>query len=265
MSVYPPPTRNTSIFNSTDFGATTSTTVTQTFVDTYYLKKAGGQTVLALETFQGGIATNSITPYAGTTIDFGSNNLTTTGTGSVGSLSVSGAVNSGSLSVSGAVTTGSYTSWNTSSTTVGYTVSSSTGSVVSVTSATATKVNSSNLTLTPGIWFVQMWVQLGSGGTAGGVSVTNVSLGFNNSATTAFPTFSSTAGGYRYIYDPSSTYTPATGTSSTWPVLEYSQIIQVTSTMTNFYGVMQATWSITSGTTSLTLRDVSSVQATRIA
>ena len=256
MSVYPPPTRNTAIFNPVDFigASSASEYVTQTYVDDNYLKKSGGQSVLALETFQGGIATNAIQPYTGTTVDFAANNLTTTGS-----------VSAGSLTVSGAVTSGTYTSWNTSSNTVGYTVSSSTGTVTSVTSATPTKVNSSNLTLTPGIWLVQMWVVLASSGTAGGVSVSNVYLGFNNSASTALPTFSTTAGGYRYSYNTSSTYSPATGSASTWPILEYSQIIQVTSTITNFFGVMQATWSISSGTTNLAMRETSNVQATRIA
>ena len=60
MSAYPPPTKTSSIFNPTFFISSDSSTVTTDYLSTYYLKKAGGQTVLAQETFTGGIKTDSI-------------------------------------------------------------------------------------------------------------------------------------------------------------------------------------------------------------
>jgi cytoskeletal protein CcmA (bactofilin family) len=67
MSIYPPPDRTTSIFNPADFLTTgTEVGVSAAYVDTFYLKKAGNQTVVGQETFQGGILTNSIGLASGT-------------------------------------------------------------------------------------------------------------------------------------------------------------------------------------------------------
>jgi len=71
MSVQPPPTKDASIFNPSYFGSTTEG-VTIEYVDLNYLKKAGGQTVVAEETFTGGILTNSITPSSGNDISMAS-------------------------------------------------------------------------------------------------------------------------------------------------------------------------------------------------
>ena len=71
MSVYPPPTEDASIFNPSYFVSTTEG-VTAAYVDLLYLKKAGGQTVVAAETFTGGILTNSITPSSGNDITMAS-------------------------------------------------------------------------------------------------------------------------------------------------------------------------------------------------
>jgi len=60
MSVYPPPERDTSIFNPADFLSTTTDAVTAAYVAANYLKIAGNQTVVGQETFQGGILTNAI-------------------------------------------------------------------------------------------------------------------------------------------------------------------------------------------------------------
>jgi len=67
MSIYPPPDRTTSIFNPADFLTTdTEVGVSAAYVDTFYLKKAGNQTVVGRETFQGGILTNTIGLASGT-------------------------------------------------------------------------------------------------------------------------------------------------------------------------------------------------------
>ena len=84
MSVYPPPTEDASIFNPSYFVPTTEG-VTAAYVDLNYLKKAGGQTVVAAETFTGGILTNSITPSSGDSV------------GVIGNVNVSGAI-AGTLS-----------------------------------------------------------------------------------------------------------------------------------------------------------------------
>ena len=71
MSVYPPPTEDASIFNPSYF-VSPAEGVTAAYVDLNYLKKAGGQTVVAAETFTGGILTNSITPSSGNDITMAS-------------------------------------------------------------------------------------------------------------------------------------------------------------------------------------------------
>lgn len=60
MSVYPAPTRNAGIFNPTNFGGGDSSTITTSYLDANYLKISGGQTVVAKETFSGGIKTSTI-------------------------------------------------------------------------------------------------------------------------------------------------------------------------------------------------------------
>lgn len=60
MSVYPAPSRYPSIFNPALFWSYTSGTLTSAQADATYAKLAGGQTIVAQETFAGGILTNTV-------------------------------------------------------------------------------------------------------------------------------------------------------------------------------------------------------------
>lgn len=69
MSVYPPPTRNASIFNPSLFILSSSSEfLTGAQADYIYAQLAGGQTIAAQETFSGGILTNTIEPSSGTQV-----------------------------------------------------------------------------------------------------------------------------------------------------------------------------------------------------
>lgn len=85
MSIYPAPTRYPSIFNPADFSSFSNDSYLSTAdANSTYAKLAGGQTIVAQETFSGGIKTNSIVPATGTGITITGNssqtgNMTITG------------------------------------------------------------------------------------------------------------------------------------------------------------------------------------------
>jgi hypothetical protein len=113
MSVYPPPTEDASIFNPSYF-VSTAEGVTAAYVDLNYLKKAGGQTVVAAETFTGGILTNSITPSSGTSIGI-AGDINATGSYKIGSTDVLTSTSLGSAITSSSLTSvGTLTSLNVS-------------------------------------------------------------------------------------------------------------------------------------------------------
>lgn len=63
MSIYPPPSRYPSIFNPTDFSTfSTDTYLSTADANSTYAKLAGGQTIVAQETFSGGIKSDTIVP-----------------------------------------------------------------------------------------------------------------------------------------------------------------------------------------------------------
>lgn len=64
MSVYPPPERNSTIFNPADFSELNNYLTTSS-ADATYAKLAGGQTITAQETFAGGVKTASIVSSSG--------------------------------------------------------------------------------------------------------------------------------------------------------------------------------------------------------
>lgn len=102
MSVYPPPSRYPSIFNPSLFTSYSTGNLTTAQADATYAKLAGGQTIVAQETFSGGIKTNAIDLKSGS-------QLTVTAAASQfnGDLSCTGAISSDtSLS---ATTTQTYT------------------------------------------------------------------------------------------------------------------------------------------------------------
>jgi len=113
MSVQPPPTKDADIFNPAYFVSMTEG-VTAEYVDLLYLKKAGGQTVVAAETFTGGILTNSITPSTGTNIDM-AGDINATGAYKIGSTNVLTSTSLGSAVTSSSLTSvGTLTSLNVS-------------------------------------------------------------------------------------------------------------------------------------------------------
>lgn len=254
MSVYPPPTRSTSIFNSTDFGTTTSSTVTQTYVDTYYLKKAGGQTVLALETFQGGIATNSIAPYAGTTVDFGANNMTTTG-----NLSATNLTGSGTVTCSRLVNSGNIQSFTTlptlSSNNIGYSAIYTLATTTNVAAQYNVIANTGSLPV--GVWRVDVVASLAA--TTANYTLTGFYVGISDSAT-ALATYSNTVGGFRYDKY-SASYTVVFNDGRFQPTFNYNQTLTL-SAATTVYGFFYLNQG--SGGT-LTLTTNSYIQVTRLA
>lgn len=111
MSVYPPPTRNASIFNPTLFILSSSSEFLTGAQATYiYAQLAGGQTIAAQETFSGGIKTNSIAPATGSTVavsgtaTFATDITQSAGTAALKTVTATSVSNSGTLTQTGAAT-----------------------------------------------------------------------------------------------------------------------------------------------------------------
>jgi len=85
MSVYPPPSSYPAIFNPAVFVSDSSGSgISSAEADATYAKLAGGQTIVAQETFSGGIKTNTIVPATGTDVTITGNSSQT------GNLTISG-------------------------------------------------------------------------------------------------------------------------------------------------------------------------------
>ena len=85
MSVYPPPSSYPAIFNPSVFSSySNDLSLSTAQADATYAKLAGGQTIVATETFSGGIKTNTIVPATGTDVTITGNSSQT------GNLTISG-------------------------------------------------------------------------------------------------------------------------------------------------------------------------------
>ncbi|NBO26234.1 MAG: hypothetical protein EBU96_05485 [Actinobacteria bacterium] len=258
MSVYPPPTRTTAIFNPVDFigASSASEYVTQSYVDDNYLKKSGGQSVLALETFQGGIATNEIEPYTGTDINFAGNITQDSGkTTSLNTTTVNGTVTCSRLICSGNIQ--SFTTLPTFATTnIGYSAIFPLTTTTTV-AAGYNKLNTTGATIPTGVWLVNAVAALSA--TTSNYTLTGFYIGVSDSAT-ALATYSTAVGGLRYDKY-SSSHTVVFNDVRFQPIFEYSQTITL-SASTTLYGFFYL--NAGSGGT-LQLSTNSYLQVTRIA
>lgn len=285
MSVYPAPTRNASIFNPALFtsSSSSSTTLTVSQANSTYAKLAGGQTILSQETFQGGVLTNAIGPWSGTTVSVNDDlyvagaistpdNIVSSGTvqgsilSAVNSSSIKDATAT-SLQVSGTVTctqiinTGNITS---SFTTLPTFTSDNIGYSAIYTLSTATNVaagynvlNTTGASLPIGVWRVDALAALSA--TSSNYTVTGFYVGVYNSPT-ALATYSNTVGGLRYDRY-SSSHTVVYNDTRFQPMFKYSQTLTV-SAATTLYGFFYLN-SGSGGT--LVLSNLSYLQVTRVA
>ena len=99
MSIYPPPSSYPAIFNPSVFSSYSNDSYLSTAqADATYAKLAGGQTIVAQETFSGGILTNTISNLSGSQVSVDTDLLYATGSiGTPFNVTATGDVQGGAL------------------------------------------------------------------------------------------------------------------------------------------------------------------------
>jgi len=125
MSIYPPPTRVPAIFNPADFNSYNSSNVSLEYINATFAKLAGGQTIVAQETFSGGIKTNAVDLLSGSQLTVTApasqftGNVAVSGSATIPSLTVSSSATIPTLTLTSSMVTGSITTlWRSYESTV---------------------------------------------------------------------------------------------------------------------------------------------------
>jgi hypothetical protein len=115
MSIYPPPTRVPAIFNPADFISYNSSNVSLEYINATFAKLAGGQTIVAQETFSGGIKTNAVDILSGSQLTVTAptsqftGNVAVSGSATIPSLTVSSSATIPALTLTSSMVAGSIT------------------------------------------------------------------------------------------------------------------------------------------------------------
>lgn len=236
MSIYPAPTRYPSIFNSAVFSSYDSNTSLSTSdANSIYAKLAGGQTIVAQETFTGGVKTASLTTPSG-------------------ELSITGNVSAtGNLTVTGNITQSTGYSTSLRTTTVNGTLQATR---IATTSTTQDSSVAGNLSLSGNVSFNTPLMRGSTWATAATThTITSTQLpylGQNNwcGELKLFADDSSSNSGFSvvYLHKPSTTLFLTQGTKSTSMTTFTANVASNTSVLVTLSNSCRLSWLFTGAT-----------------